>query len=276
MGTVMEHNPDCDVMDINPEGIRKPCNCAQSSLSQPTKKIALLYSGPVGEKIRDFLRRDRGLIIRECLPENWRNDYDDLGCRVAPAWLRDLAPDWLICAWWPIIVPDCALICCTHTINIHNSLLPWCRGKHPNFWSIIEGVPYGVTLHEVTRRIDGGGIYVRQSLSVDWTDTGETLHRRALDLAVDLFCRSWPAVADGTLKPGAPVHGGSFHQANELESASEIPMGVTTGREVLNIIRARQAYGHAAWFVDRGERYKVTLTIQTDDAPKNGPARTFP
>ena len=23
------HNPDCDVMDINPDGIVKPCNCAR-------------------------------------------------------------------------------------------------------------------------------------------------------------------------------------------------------------------------------------------------------
>lgn len=23
----MEHNPDCDVNDQNPDGIRKPCNC---------------------------------------------------------------------------------------------------------------------------------------------------------------------------------------------------------------------------------------------------------
>ena len=25
-----EHSPDCDVNDINPEGIRKPCNCGQT------------------------------------------------------------------------------------------------------------------------------------------------------------------------------------------------------------------------------------------------------
>jgi hypothetical protein len=25
-----EHSPDCDIMDINPDGIRKPCNCGKA------------------------------------------------------------------------------------------------------------------------------------------------------------------------------------------------------------------------------------------------------
>lgn len=30
-----DHSPDCDTQDLNPDGIRKPCNCgAQSSLSR--------------------------------------------------------------------------------------------------------------------------------------------------------------------------------------------------------------------------------------------------
>lgn len=32
-----EHNPDCDVNDVNVEGIKKPCNCgAPSSFAEPS------------------------------------------------------------------------------------------------------------------------------------------------------------------------------------------------------------------------------------------------
>jgi hypothetical protein len=29
----MNHHPDCDVNDINPDGIKKPCNCGLDSLT---------------------------------------------------------------------------------------------------------------------------------------------------------------------------------------------------------------------------------------------------
>lgn len=29
---MIEHNPDCDVNDINPDGIVKPCNCGAEGL----------------------------------------------------------------------------------------------------------------------------------------------------------------------------------------------------------------------------------------------------
>ena len=32
-------------------------------------------------------------------------------------------------------------------VNLHISFLPYSRGSHPNFWSIAEGSPTGVTIH---------------------------------------------------------------------------------------------------------------------------------
>src|SRR6185436_9790258 len=120
-----------------------------------------------------------------------------LHCKVAPRWLRDLSPDWLILAWWPKLVSSAALACCKDSLNIHNSMLPWCRGKHPNFWALIEQVPYGVSMHAVTPRIDAGPVYVREQISYDWADTGETLQRKGQELAIDLFKRSWARISKG-------------------------------------------------------------------------------
>lgn len=224
--------------------------------------VALLYSGDVGAAVRHFLKMDSSLDLLCCEASDWRDERDDLHCRIPPQWLRKQQPDWLVLAWWPRIVSPEIIGCAKHSLNIHNSYLPWCRGKHPNFWALVEGVPYGVTLHEVTGRIDGGGTYVSESVPVTWEDTGESLHLKAKQLAVDLFRRTWPSIVTGAVKPGPPQSGGSYHAASELEQASRIPLGCTTGRELLNLIRARQAYGHAAWFIDHGERYEVTISIK--------------
>lgn len=213
-------------------------------------------------EVKAYLESLPGLEIIAKLPDEWVDSYDVLGIRQAPEWLTKFKPDWLILAWWPNVIHSTVIACAQHTLNIHNSFLPWCRGKHPNFWSIVEGVPYGVTLHEVTPVLDGGGIYAQQSIPVTWEDTGETLHRKSLALASDLFMRSWEGISSGRIKPVPQnLAAGSYHDSKELEPYSRIPLNVTTGREVLNIIRARQAYGHTASFMDAGQIYDVKIEI---------------
>jgi len=43
-------------------------------------------------------------------------------------------------------------------INLHISLLPFCRGAHPVFWSIVERQPLGVTIHQLDEGLDTGNI----------------------------------------------------------------------------------------------------------------------
>lgn len=39
----MTHNPDCDVNDINPDGIKKPCNCGLDSLTAQLQEATKAY-----------------------------------------------------------------------------------------------------------------------------------------------------------------------------------------------------------------------------------------
>ena len=60
-----------------------------------------------------------------------------------------------ILAWWPKIISN-KLINLPRKgfINLHNSFLPFNRGKHPYFWAFYEDSPYGVTIHKVDEGID--------------------------------------------------------------------------------------------------------------------------
>ena len=62
-------------------------------------------------------------------------------------------PDMFILAWWPKLLKS-NLINIPHLgcLNFHPSLLPHNQGKHPNFWSIVEETPFGVTLHFIDER----------------------------------------------------------------------------------------------------------------------------
>jgi methionyl-tRNA formyltransferase len=49
--------------------------------------------------------------------------------------------------------------------NIHPSYLPYYKGSHPTFWAIMNNEKYlGISLHEVTEKIDAGQIISRKKV----------------------------------------------------------------------------------------------------------------
>lgn len=64
-----------------------------------------------------------------------------------------------ILAWWPKLVSTRVLSTASvGFINTHPSLLPHNRGKHYNFWALVEQAPFGVSLHFVDEGIDSGDV----------------------------------------------------------------------------------------------------------------------
>ncbi|GAA0832540.1 formyltransferase family protein [Cupriavidus pauculus] len=89
----------------------------------------------------------------------------------APALLGDV--DLLILAWWPKILPRAVIdIPRRGVVNFHPSLLPHNRGKHYNFWTIVEDSPFGVSLHLVNEGVDQGDILFQAPIEKTWEDTG--------------------------------------------------------------------------------------------------------
>jgi methionyl-tRNA formyltransferase len=142
--------------------------------------------------------------------------------------------------------------------------LPYNRGKHYNFWAIVEEAPFGVTLHHVDEGVDRGDIAFQARIETGWEDTGETLYRKAQVAIVRLFRDAFDDIVAGRI-PRTPqdLGAGSFHLARELEPASRIDLDAPcTARQLLNVLRARTFPPHpAAWFEAGGEKYEVRVQI---------------
>ncbi len=179
--------------------------------------------------------------------------------------LRSLDIDIFILAWWPYIIKE-PLIDMPRigTLNFHPSYLPHNRGKHYNFWAIVEEAPFGVSLHFIEKSIDSGDIAFQSRISTSWEDTGETLYRKAQSAILQLFKESFPAIKQGDI-PRQPqdLQQGSSHWGTELEPASEIILDKEyTGRQLLNLLRARTFSPHPGCrFTVRGETYEVRVQI---------------
>jgi len=181
-------------------------------------------------------------------------------------WLRGLAADWIVLAWWPYIV-DREVITAARggCLNFHPSLLPHGAGRNPNFWALVEGTPFGVTIHHVTEEIDGGDIAWQEPLPVTWEDTGATLHARAREAVAALFARHWLELERGEV-PRHPQPAGArrYHRGGAMQAASVLALEERRPvREVLDLLRARTFEPHpAVRFEDAGKTYEVRISIR--------------
>jgi methionyl-tRNA formyltransferase len=178
----------------------------------------------------------------------------------------NIRPDVGFLLWWPYLVraplldrPNLTLL------NTHPSLLPHNRGKHPNFWAIVEEAPFGVSLHQVSDRVDAGAIFSQTEINYDWTDTGETLYRKGQDATVALVKRALPTILEAddlTLVP-QDLGFGSAHLAKELEPASRIDLDRDyRARDLLNLLRARTFTSHpGCFFEDDDQTFEVSIKI---------------
>lgn len=170
-----------------------------------------------------------------------------------------------VLAWWPNIISGPLLAKPLRGfINTHPSLLPYNRGKHYNFWALVEGAPFGVSLHIVDSGVDTGPVVVQREIPYDWSDNGETLYKKAQATMVELFCEVYPTWRAGNIQSvPQELNEGSFHHSSELELASRIDLDeVYSARYLLNLLRARTFEGHpGCWFEDDGVRYDISIKI---------------
>lgn len=242
-------------------------------------RLLLLADGTVGAKIASFLMechpRDLVLVVTTQLNDIYR-DADSKGI---PVCIFDTEKNVLerlnsradlgVLAWWPKILKSPLLDAPRlGFINTHPSLLPHNRGKHYNFWALVEEAPFGVTLHCVDSGVDTGDIVAQSTIDYNWCDTGETLYYKAQAAMVELFCMTYSVLRTGQYESKSQnADTGSFHRASELESASKIELeGLYRARDLLNLLRARTFEGYpGCWFEDAGNRYEISVKIRKVD-----------
>lgn len=181
--------------------------------------------------------------------------------------LSSLAPfDLGILAWWPkLISPAVMSLAKGGFINTHPSLLPHNRGKHYNFWALVEQAPFGVSLHFVDEGIDSGDVIAQLPIPYDWEDTGETLYVKAGKAMIELFKGAYPQIRNGSMQRVAQnLNMGSLHYAKEIDVASKIDLDKTySARELINLMRARTFPGcPACWFEENGNTYEISVNIK--------------
>ena len=172
-------------------------------------RLVLFADGFVGKEIASFLidKYPEDLYSVVCLTKNDIYRYAKeknitvLDYSEEKKLLNRLSCDLGVLAWWPKIIKEPLLsLPNLGFINTHPSFLPYNRGKHYNFWALVEEAPFGVTLIFVDSGIDTGDIIFQMPIDYDWCDTGETLYKKAQAKMVRLFIDNYHLIRNGKYK----------------------------------------------------------------------------
>ena len=116
-------------------------------------------------------------------------------------------------------------------INLHVSLLPFCRGAHPVLWSIMDCRPLGVTIHMLDQGLDTGNIlfqYATPSKLLQ-SDSFATVYKHLRAAIESLFVQNWKYLraveCSGWKQQGVPT----LHYSRELDQCLQfMPQGWDT------------------------------------------------
>ena len=150
--------------------------------------------------------------------------------------------DLIFLCWWNEIIPE-KLINKARVgwVNLHPSYLPHGRGKHQYFWSIVDGIPFGVTLHPIDKGIDTEPILFQKKIKVEFEDTGETLYKKSVLEGINLFKKYFLKILNLDFKikyQNKNTH--TYHNSKDVLNKSTISgSDEFKAVDLINLIRAK-------------------------------------
>jgi methionyl-tRNA formyltransferase len=114
-----------------------------------------------------------------------------------------LKPDVIVTAAFGQFLPEKLLQVPTHgAVNVHASLLPKYRGGAPVHYAIINGEKEtGVTIMEMIKKMDAGGIYAQESIPITKQDDVGSMFEKLSILGKQLLLKTLPGILNGNLMP---------------------------------------------------------------------------
>lgn len=210
--------------------------------------------------------RKRG--IRVFQPENV-NDPASL------AVLRSFEPDLLVtAAYGQILSADALAIARSGGVNLHGSILPAYRGAAPVARAIQNGeTTTGVTVIQMSPRIDAGGIVAIGRLAIDPHETAGVLEARLAILGAPLLADAVPGVLAGTAAI-IPQDVSLVTRAPKLRKEESAIKWTQPALAVHNMVRAMQPWPVASTMLIREglgpSRLIVHQTAMTQGAGEPG------
>lgn len=152
-------------------------------------------------------------------------------------------------------------------VNVHPGLNPYNRGWYPQVFSLINGLPVGVTMHEIDEELDHGPIIAQQECKIEPWDTSGTVYARLMDIERELVLEHFGAVRDGSYQTTPPPVEGNLNYKKDFERLRQLDLAEEgTFGDLLNRLRAlTHDEFRNAWFLDgSGRKVYVRVVLEPE------------
>ncbi len=164
-------------------------------------------------------------------------------------------------------------------INVHPSLLPKYRGAAPVAKAILNGEPEtGISIIEMVRDLDAGGIFAQRKWSIDLQETTVQLEQRLGKLAAPMLTKVVEDIAHGRAVCYPQDHEKATGAPKLKKSDGALDFSVSAA-ELVNHIRACTPWPGAFTFFCgklRPKPERVVVTLATSQAQEDQAARNLP
>lgn len=236
------------------------CNILKFLIECGYKPSALLVSSGENESHSETLMQISNLS------ENYifkGNDFKEKGNIEK---LKNLNLDYIIGIHFPYIIPTEVLeIPSIGFLNLHPAFLPYNKGWHTPSWAILEGKPYGATLHFMSEALDEGDIIHQKEIKVAQNDTANSLYQKVLKLEEEVFIEAFDDLKSLDPNRSKQVEKGSSHIKRDLEKIREIDLEEKlTAKELLDKLRALTTNDNneLSYFESEGKKIGVKIMFE--------------
>lgn len=121
----------------------------------------------------------------------------------AVAQLKQWSPDLAIFTGGNILRDELLKVPRLGILNAHLALLPEIRGMSSPEWSLLCGVPLGITIHFMDSGVDTGAILLRRELLADDCDSLADLRNKMIAEGIELIAEAVAGLDRGTILAAA-------------------------------------------------------------------------
>lgn len=170
--------------------------------------------------------------------------------------IMNLGADGIVTAAFGQFLPSKLLDSMDFAVNVHASLLPKYRGGAPIHYALIQGdEEAGVTIMEMVKEMDAGGMISRRSIPITDEDNVGTLFEKLAIVGRDLLLDTLPAYLAGDIQPEAQDPSQVTFSPNIRPEEERLDWN-KTNRQLFNQIRGMNPWpvAHTLW---QGGRFKI-------------------
>ena len=153
-------------------------------------------------------------------------------------------------------------------INVHPGLNPFNRGWFPQVFSILNGLPCGVTIHKMDAELDHGPILWQEEVPLLASDTSKDIYDRILKKELELLENHLGDLLAGNYSLTPMPHEGNINYKADFDALCRIDRDEpATYGAVIDRLRAltHAPYENAYFIDDDGKKVYVSIILRKED-----------